>query len=223
MTAADVLGRVDELTDGTGGSVDAVMWAAIGSISGIPVKQGGLTRNVRKISAVSCPPWIEQADVGPPEDLSIWDQYDGKGRVDVLYRGVFVERLEVEHLWAFEGAIHVDPKHFRPKLDREGFVGDKLRSELTPFLLHPAVLKEAIGCIGELLRERGDWSLHKAATLWLAVPRSADYAEACQVWDAEFRSRKAFRALQRDSEQEMSVADLIDVRAERPHRIGELR
>ena len=30
MTAADVLGRVDELTDGTGGSVDAVMGAALG-------------------------------------------------------------------------------------------------------------------------------------------------------------------------------------------------
>jgi len=30
MTAVDVLGRVDELTDGTGGSVDAVMGAAIG-------------------------------------------------------------------------------------------------------------------------------------------------------------------------------------------------
>ena len=30
MTALDVLGRVDELTDGTGGSVDAVMGAAIG-------------------------------------------------------------------------------------------------------------------------------------------------------------------------------------------------
>ena len=29
MTAADVLGRVDELTDETGGSVDAVMGAAI--------------------------------------------------------------------------------------------------------------------------------------------------------------------------------------------------
>jgi hypothetical protein len=35
MTAADVLRRVDELTDGTGGSVDAIMWAAIGSISEI--------------------------------------------------------------------------------------------------------------------------------------------------------------------------------------------
>ena len=30
MTAVDELGRVDELTDGTGGSVDAVMGPAIG-------------------------------------------------------------------------------------------------------------------------------------------------------------------------------------------------
>jgi hypothetical protein len=30
MTALDVLGRADELTDGTGGSMDAVMGAAIG-------------------------------------------------------------------------------------------------------------------------------------------------------------------------------------------------
>lgn len=184
----------------------------------VDLKQGGLTRDVQKINAGACPPWVEEADVGPPEDLSIWDQYDGKGHVDVLYRGVFVERLEVEHLWGFEGAIHVDPKHFRPKLNREGFVGDKLRSELTPFLraLHPAVLQEAIRCIGELLRERGDdWSLQKAVTLWLAVPRSGDYADACRVWDAEFRNRKAFRVLQRDSEHEMSVADLIGARAAR--------
>ena len=31
MTAVEVLGSVDELTDGTGGSVDAVTGAAIGS------------------------------------------------------------------------------------------------------------------------------------------------------------------------------------------------
>lgn len=184
---------------------------------GRELKQGGLTRSVRKIGGVDNPEWIEESDLGPPEDLSVWDQYDGKGRVDVLYRGVFVERLEVDQLWGFEGAIHVDPKHFRPKLNREGFVGDKLRADVTPFLrsLHPAVLKEAIWCIGELLRERGDWSLHKAVTLWLAVPRSADYSEACQVWDAQFRTRKAFRVLSREQEQEMSVADLVALRAER--------
>ena len=183
----------------------------------VELKQGGLTRSVRKIGGVNNPEWIEQSNLGPPEDLSVWDQYDGKGRVDVLYRGVFVERLEVDQLWGFEGAIHVDPKHFRPKLNREGFVGDKLKAEVTPFLrsLHPAVLKEAIGCIGDLLREREDWSLQKAITLWLAVPRSADYADAFQVWDAEFRSRRAFRVLLREKEQEMSVADLVALQAER--------
>ncbi len=181
----------------------------------VELRQGGLTRDVRKIDPGKGPQWIEEADVGPPQDLSVWDQYDGKGHVDVLYRGVFVERLDVDQLWGFEGAIHVDPKHFRPKLNREGFVGDKLRSELTPFLraLHPVILKEAIGCIGELLRERSDWSLQKAVTLWLAVPRSGDYADACRVWDAEFRNRKAFRVLQRESEHEMSVADLIGAQA----------
>jgi Histidine kinase-, DNA gyrase B-, and HSP90-like ATPase len=182
----------------------------------IELKQGGLTRNVRKIHGIAYPAWVEEADLGPPEDLDVWDQYDGRGRVDVLYRGVFVERLEVEQLWGFEGAIHVDPKHFRPKLNREGFVGDKLKADVTPFLrsLHPAVLKEAIWCIGRLLRDRGDWSLQKAVTLWLAVPRSADYSEAFQVWDAEFRNRRAFRVLLRETEQEMSIADLVAVQAE---------
>jgi hypothetical protein len=176
----------------------------------VELKQGGLTRNVRKISVIDKPAWIEETDLGPPEDLTVWDKYDGKGRVDVLYRGVFVERLEIDNLWGFEGALHVDPKHFRPKLNREGFVGDKLKGEVTPFLrsLHPAVLKEAIRCVGELLRERSDWSLNKAITLWLAVPRSADYSEAFRVWDAEFRTRQAFRVLSRDTEQEMSIADL---------------
>jgi hypothetical protein len=37
MIAIDVLGRVDELTDGTDGSVDADMGPAIRSISGILV------------------------------------------------------------------------------------------------------------------------------------------------------------------------------------------
>lgn len=177
----------------------------------IELQQGGLTRNVRKIGDVKNPEWIEESNLGPPENLDVWDQYDGKGRVDVLYRGVFVERLEVDQLWGFEGAIHVDPKHFRPKLNREGFVGDKLNAEVTPFLrtVHPAVLEEAVKCIGDLLKERSDWNLRKAVCLWLAVPRSAPYAKACAVWDAEFKDRKAFRVLSRESEQEMSVADLI--------------
>jgi hypothetical protein len=156
----------------------------------IALTQGGLTRSVRNIEGVKNPEWIEESNLGPPENLDVWDQYDGKGRVDVLYRGVFVERLEVDQLWGFEGAIHVDPKHFRPKLNREGFVGEKLTAEVTPFLqsVHPAVLEEAVKCVGSLLRERTDWNLRKAVSLWLAVPRSAPYARAYAVWDAEFRN-----------------------------------
>ena len=38
----------------------------------------------------------------------------------------------IDHLWAISGSINVDPKHFRSKLNREGFVGDELHSELNP-------------------------------------------------------------------------------------------
>jgi len=190
---------------------------------GTDLKQGGLTRSLRKIGAVKNPEWIEESNLGPPEDLNIWDQYDGKGRIDVLYRGVFVERLEVDQLWGFEGAIHVDPKHFRPKLNREGFVGDKLTAEVTPFLrsVHPAVLEEAVKCVGSLLRDRTDWSLRKAVSLWLAVPRTSDYAKAYQAWDEEFRNRRAFRVLSREAEQELSVADLIAANAPRVYLVPE--
>ena len=44
MTAVDVLGRVDELPDGTGGSVDAVMGAAVG-----PYRKSRLTSAMRLV------------------------------------------------------------------------------------------------------------------------------------------------------------------------------
>lgn len=177
------------------------------------LKQGGLTRQVRTIATPPTPDWIEESDIGPPENLDIWDKYDGKGQVDILYRGVFVERVELEQLWGLEGAIHVDPKHFRPKLNREGFVGDSLKSEVTPFMraAHPLVLQKAIECIHELLLARDDWSLNKAITLWLAVPRSPEYKDAARVWDNEFRNRKAFRLLGQSSESEVSIAELKEL------------
>lgn len=178
--------------------------------SGDELKQGGLTRQVHTVPIPTPPDWIEKSDIGPPENLDIWDSYDGKGQVDVLYRGVFVERVELEQLWGLEGAIHVDPKHFRPKLDREGFVGDSLKNEVTPFLraVHPLVLQKAVECIRELLRARDDWSLNKAITLWLAVPRNSEYTDAARLWDDEFRNRKAFRLLEQASEREVSIAEL---------------
>lgn len=183
---------------------------------GTDLSQGGLTRQVRLVESTDQPEWIEDSDLGPPENLDIWDHYDGKGRVDVLYRGVFVERIEIEQLWGLEGAIHVNPKHFRPKLNREGFVGETLRSEVTPFLqlVHPRVLEKAVECIRELLKSRDNWSLNKAITLWLAVPRNEQYADAANLWDAEFRNRKAFRVLGQSSEREVSVLEIIELKAD---------
>ncbi len=192
-----------------------------------PLPQGGLTRTIRSIKLDSPPDWIEKANIGPPEQLDIWERYDGKGHVDVLYRGVFVERIEIDGLWAIEGAIHVDPKHFRPKLNREGFVGENLKADVTPYLtlLHPAVLEEAIECIRDLLTSKGDWSLQKAVTLWLAVPRSAQYQRAAQAWDLEFKKQKAFRILAQDSEKEVPVNDLLELNAEKiflaPDNLGQ--
>lgn len=185
------------------------------SESGAAVQQGGLTKAIRQVSGLELPEWIERAEIGPPQDLSLLSAFDGKGRVDVLYRGVFVERLEVDRLWGIEGAVHVDPKHFRPKLNREGFVGQHLRAELEPVLrgYHPPALKELVLGIRELLRDKQQWSEFRAISLWLAVPRSPEYKEAASLWDSEFRTYKAFRLLNGDEENEASIDDLVALKA----------
>jgi hypothetical protein len=189
--------------------------------------QGGLTRAVFPIEISERPEWIEYAEIGPPTELTIWDQTDGRGRVDVLYRGVFVERIEIDRLWGLEGAIHVDPKFFRPKLNREGFVGDKLKTEVTPFLqsTHPLVLVRALESISNLLEQSTALSLDKAITLWLAVPRDAAYSGAAKLWDNRFRGIRAVRLLHGDSETEVSIQGLMALNAKRfvlaPENLGQ--
>lgn len=185
------------------------------SPSGREIQQGGISREIKPVS-VPTPDWIQAAHVGPPELFDSWDSFDGDAHVDILYRGVFVASVSVEQLWAIEGAIHVDPKRFRPKLNREGFVGDLLQSELEPVLraYHPAVLKRAIECVRELLSGENtkNWSLRRWVTLWLAVPRSGPYEEAAKLWDEEFRNRKAFRLLRPGQQsEEVSVRDLQEL------------
>ena len=181
------------------------------------IEQGGLTRSVNKIEISEVPEWLEATEIGPPENLSVWDSYDGRGQVDVLYRGVFVEPLVVDQLWGLEGAIHVDPKHFRPMLNREGFVGENLKSELTPFLrnIHPIILERAIDCIHDLLGSSDAWNNRRSITLWLAVPRTQEYSAAMAKWDNEFKNRKAFTLLGKTGETEVSIADIIAKNAEK--------
>ena len=166
-----------------------------------------------KFVDVETPEWIHEAKIGPPLLFDSWDRFDGAAHVDILYRGVFVDALSIPKLWAIEGAIHVDPKHFKPKLNREGFVGEELKNEIVPVLraAHPKVLERAIECVREVLnkeRTKG-WSLHRWVTLWLAVPRSGAYVRAKEIWDEEFRGRKAFKFLQEgNKEKEISISDL---------------
>ena len=179
---------------------------------GKAIAQGGLSREIKQVN-VDSPEWVHEAHIGPPVLFESWDTFDGSAHVDVLYRGVFVEEIVIPQFWAIAGAIHVDPKHFRPKLNREGFVGDRLATELEPFLrgCHPAVLETAIECVRDVLGESNarDWSLQRWATLWLAVPRSGPYKSAAEAWDHEFRNRKAFRLLRSGGTQrDVSIADL---------------
>ena len=195
-----------------------------------PIQQGGISREVKPVS-VSTPDWIHAAHIRPPILYDSWDRFDGAAHVDILYRGVFVASVRINGLWAIEGAIHVDPKHFRPKLNREGFVGHQLETELEPVLksCHPAVLERAIECVREVLR--GDvvkkWSLRRWVTLWLAVPRSGRYQVAARLWDEEFRSRKAFRLLTAGNQSEnVSIRDLEELGLEvlyiAPHNLSRL-
>ena len=184
--------------------------------AGTEVRQGGLSREIKPVT-ISTPPWIHDTFIGPPVLFDSWDKFDGSAHVDILYRGVFVQQVSIQGLWAIAGAIHVDPKRFRPKLNREGFVGDTLKAELEPVLRdgHPQVLERAIECVRDVLGEdhTKHWTLRRWVTLWLAVPRSGAYRRAAALWDDEFRSRKAFRFLgPAEAETNVSVQDLMELR-----------
>ena len=189
--------------------------SAIEQPAGREVRQGGLSREIKPV-AISAPPWIHDIFVGPPVLFDSWDKFDGSAHVDVLYRGVFVQQVSIQGLWAIAGAIHVDPKRFRPKLNREGFVGDTLKAELEPVLRdgHPKVLERALECVRDVLGEdrTKHWTLRRWVTLWLAVPRSGAYKQAAALWDDEFRTRKAFRLLgPAQEEKNISVQDLMNL------------
>ena len=53
MTAVDVLGRVDELTDGTGGSVDVGMGTAIGPYRRLRLRCASTDPLTTRVSALS--------------------------------------------------------------------------------------------------------------------------------------------------------------------------
>lgn len=142
------------------------------------------------------PHWVERAHLGPVADPPGWDAMTGASKVAVLYRGVFVQEFEIRGVWGIEGSIHVDPKYFKPRLNREGFVGGEFQTEVGNFLrqIHPLILElmarrlATAAASGELDK----WTEKRWASLWLSVPRTTQYSEAVRTWDAVFREIPAF-------------------------------
>ncbi len=149
-----------------------------------------------ELSGVPLPDWVERAHLGPVSGLNGWEAMTGTSTVAVLYRGVFVQKFDVKGLWGIEGTIDVDPKHFKPRLNREGFVEGQFQSEVTGFLqaCHPTILDALVRQL-RLAFERGAlsrWTVKRWANLWLSLPRNAAYHSTCRSWDAFFRSIPAF-------------------------------
>ena len=149
-----------------------------------------------ELPGVPLPDWVERAHLGPVSGLNGWEAMTGTSTVGVLYRGVFVQKFDVKGLWGIEGTIDVDPKHFKPRLNREGFVEGQFRSEVTEFLqtCHPVILDALVRQL-RLAFERGAlgrWTVKRWANLWLSLPRNEAYRSTCQSWDAFFRSIPAF-------------------------------
>ena len=120
----------------------------------------------------------------------------GISTVAVLYRGVFVQEFEASGLWGIEGSIDVDPKHFKPRLNRESFVEDRFQTEVRSFLevCHPAILEALVKQLEVALKKGAlsKWTEKKWASLWLSLPRQPAYTRATQLWDEVFRSLPAF-------------------------------
>ena len=142
------------------------------------------------------PDWVEASYLSPVSEPIGWEAMTGNSTISVLYRGVFVQEYEIASLWGIEGSIDVDPKHFQPRLNREGFVSGQFEPEITAFLgsCHPHILEAMVPYLQDA-RRRGhlrSWQARRWANLWLSVPRSAAYVTAAEAWDREFRKIPAF-------------------------------
>ena len=175
------------------------------------LRQGGV-QQLETTLAVSTPSWIERAHVGPVIDPKGWEGMSGSSSISILYRGVFVQEFIARGLWGIAGSIDVDPKHFKPKLNREGFIGQDFESQVQNFLsqVHPTVLAALAPRLSLALKSGSldKWSERRWATLWLSVPRSAEYQHAAKAWDESFREIRAFEVARGDKWDPISLDEL---------------
>jgi hypothetical protein len=159
------------------------------------LNQGGSHRLGHPVE-VPHPEWVERSHLSPVADPTGWDAMTGVSTIAVLYRGIFVQEFQVKGAWGIEGSIDVDPKHFKPRLNREGFVEGQFQAEVETFLrqCHPVILEAMASRLSGAVAkgELDKWTEKRWASLWLSVPRSAPYAAAVTAWDMVFRTIPAF-------------------------------
>ncbi|MDC0936269.1 ATP-binding protein [Pirellulales bacterium] len=179
-----------------------------------PLEQGNTGRVHQELRMV-LPTWIEKSHLGPVDSAPGWDAMTGRSTISVLYRGVFVQEHEVDGLWGVRGSIDVDPKQFKPSLNREGFVGEEFKGAIEAFLreVHPVILEQMATVVGQAAREGklSKWNEGRWANLWLSVPRKPQYADATAAWDRLFRTLPAFEVAQRDRWSPCSFEDLLNL------------
>lgn len=177
------------------------------------VLQQGIVRRTSPITVAQLPAWIEQAHLFPVVGAAAWDAMTGTSNITILYRGVFVQEFAPDALWGMEGSIDVDPKHFRPRLNREGFVGNEFKAEVLQFLkdIHPQILASMADQLAAAVASGAldKWSESRWATLWLSIPRDAPYADAARRWDAIFRTLPAFELAMGDKWTPLSLNGLL--------------
>lgn len=176
------------------------------------LEQGNTGRTHQELE-IELPDWIEKSHLGPVDSPPGWDAMTGRSTVSVLYRGVFVQQHEVNGLWGIRGSIDVDPKHFKPSLNREGFVGEEFKGEVEAFLkrVHPLILDEMARIVEQASKsgKLTKWNENRWANLWLSVPRTKEYASATAAWDKLFRSLPAFEVAQGDRWVPCSLEELL--------------
>ncbi|MGE0161157.1 MAG: ATP-binding protein [Dehalococcoidia bacterium] len=187
--------------------------SAVEGPDGKPVPQGGDPLVNAPVIDVSLPPGIEAARIGPVSTESGWGVMTGSASVAVLYRGVFVQDFAKDGCWGLRGSLHVDPKAFPPRLNREGFVGDDFQNRISAFLdhCHPPVLRALAALLEIAFNENrmSEWSVKRFATMWLSVPREDRYKDAAAKWDGVFRRFPAFEVFGSGQWRPAAVEDLI--------------
>ncbi len=180
------------------------------------LSQGGVDR-ADAVEGLTTPNWVEKAHLSPIDGPKGWDSMLGYSTVSVLYRGVFVQEYRANGVWGIEGSIDVDPKHFKPSLNREGFIEKAFDVEIDSFLrsVHPELLRAMAGNLENSLSGLlTSWDVKRWATLWLSVPRDDAYSQAADSWDAIFRGVPAFELASGNDWKPLSFDELLGLSGE---------